>query len=77
MRVDRMDYDDDILDRSDFMKITKKDQQAGKRRKVQECPLDDALSYKQKAAVDEITYLFPQMSPKTNDRDSEGPGRGE
>ena len=27
--------------------------------------MDDALSYRQKATVDEITYLFPQMSPKT------------
>ncbi|EGI60175.1 hypothetical protein G5I_11650 [Acromyrmex echinatior] len=37
----------------------------GKRRKVQECFLNDALSYRQKAAVDKIIFLFPQMSPKT------------
>ena len=65
MGANRMDYDDDVLDRVDFSKITKRDHQVGKRRKLQECPLDDALSYRQKAAVDEITYLFPQMSPKT------------
>ena len=59
------DYDDDVLDRPDFLQITKKDWRAGKKRKLQECPLDDSLSYKQKTAVDEITYLFPQMSPKT------------
>ncbi|EGI60172.1 hypothetical protein G5I_11646 [Acromyrmex echinatior] len=64
MNTSRMDdYDDDVLDRPDFLQIIKKDWQTDKKKKLQECPLDDSLSYKQKTAVDEITYLFPQMSP--------------
>ncbi|EGI60169.1 hypothetical protein G5I_11642 [Acromyrmex echinatior] len=62
--ANRMDYEDDILDKPDFLQIKKRDYQADKRRKVQECFLDDALSYRQKTAVDEVTYLFSQMSPK-------------
>jgi len=50
----------------DFLQITKKIyRQIGKKRKLQECPLDDSLTSKQKTAVEEVTYLFPQMSPKT------------
>lgn len=29
-----------------------------------ECPLDDSLSSAQKTAVEEVTKLFPEMSPK-------------
>lgn len=65
MSTSRMEYEDAILDRPDFMQITKRDHKAGKRKKFQECPLDDSLSYKQKVAVEEVTYLFPQMSSKT------------
>jgi len=59
------DYDDDMLDRPDFLQITRKDRQTGKKRKLEECPLDDSLTSKQKTAVEEVTYLFPQMSSKT------------
>ena len=44
----RMDYDDDVLDRVDFLKITKRNHQVGKRRKLQECPLNDALTSKRR-----------------------------
>ncbi|EGI59855.1 hypothetical protein G5I_11975 [Acromyrmex echinatior] len=64
MGANRMDYNDDVLDRMDFLKITKRDHQVGKRRKLQECPLDDALSYRQKAEVDEITYLLCESAPR-------------
>ena len=60
MSATRMDdYDDDDLDRSEFLQITKKDSRTGKLRKLQECPLDNSLSYRQKVAGEEITYLFP------------------
>lgn len=39
MNATRMDgYEDDVLDNPDFFKITKKDRQMGKKRKLQECP---------------------------------------
>lgn len=77
MSASRMDYEDDILDRVDFMQITKRDQKAGKRRKFQECLLDDTLSYKQKMAVEEITYLFPQTTQNNNDEDFKSIGCGQ
>ncbi|KYN17838.1 hypothetical protein ALC57_09877, partial [Trachymyrmex cornetzi] len=62
----RMDYEDDELDRIDFFKVTKKDGHGLKKRKgLVECNLDDRLTSGQKDAIEEITMLFPQMSPKT------------
>ncbi|KYN29098.1 hypothetical protein ALC57_01461, partial [Trachymyrmex cornetzi] len=36
-----------------------------KRKGLVECNLDDRLSSRQKDAIEEVTYLFPQMSPKS------------
>ncbi|KYN21285.1 hypothetical protein ALC57_06384 [Trachymyrmex cornetzi] len=62
-----MDFEDDELDRVDFFKISKKAGHGGlkKRKGLVECPLDDRLSSRQKDAIEEVTVLFPQMSPKS------------
>jgi len=57
-------YEVDMLDQSDFRQI-KKDGQAGKKRKIQERPLDDSLTSNQKSAVESVTYAFPEISPST------------
>ncbi|KYN28026.1 hypothetical protein ALC57_02566, partial [Trachymyrmex cornetzi] len=62
----RMDFEDDELDRVDFLKVTKRAGHGLKKRKgLVECNLDDKLTSGQKDAIEEITMLFPQMSPKT------------
>lgn len=62
----RMEFEDDELDREDFFQISKKIGHGLKKRKgLVECQLDDRLSSKQKDAVEEVTRLFPQMSPKS------------
>jgi len=40
------DDDEDMLERPDFQRIMKKDTRTGKKRKLQECPLDDSLRIK-------------------------------
>ncbi|XP_018364345.1 PREDICTED: uncharacterized protein LOC108762038 [Trachymyrmex cornetzi] len=62
----RMDFEDDELDRVDFFKIPKRPGRGLKRRKgLAEYHLDDRLSSCQKDAIEEVTALFPQMSPKS------------
>ncbi|XP_011062989.1 PREDICTED: uncharacterized protein LOC105151143 [Acromyrmex echinatior] len=63
----RLELEDDEWDREDFFpKIPKKETQSLKRRRGWvECNLDDRLSSNQKTAVEEVTGLFPQMSPKS------------
>ncbi|KYN16905.1 hypothetical protein ALC57_10815 [Trachymyrmex cornetzi] len=62
----RMEFEDDELDREDFFQISKKAGHGMKKRKgLVECQLDDRLSSKQKDAIEEVTGLFPQMSPKS------------
>ncbi|KYN17799.1 hypothetical protein ALC57_09903, partial [Trachymyrmex cornetzi] len=62
----RMDFEDDELDREDFFKLSKRGGHGMKRRKgLVECELDDRLSSHQKDAIEEVTALFPQMSPKS------------
>ncbi|XP_018376310.1 PREDICTED: uncharacterized protein LOC108769691 [Trachymyrmex cornetzi] len=62
----RMDYEDDELDRVDFFKISKRAGHGLKKRKgLVGCQLDDRLSSRQKDAIEEVTALFPQMSPKS------------
>ncbi|XP_018372846.1 PREDICTED: uncharacterized protein LOC108767438 [Trachymyrmex cornetzi] len=66
MSSKRMDFEGDELDRVDFFKITKRPGHGLKRRKgLVECQLDDRLSSHQKDAIEEVTALFPQMSPKS------------
>ncbi|KYN09548.1 hypothetical protein ALC57_18335 [Trachymyrmex cornetzi] len=61
-----MDYEDDELDRVDFFKISKRAGHGLKKRKgLVGCQLDDRLSSRQKDAIEEVTALFPQMSPKS------------
>ncbi|XP_018377450.1 PREDICTED: uncharacterized protein LOC108770382 [Trachymyrmex cornetzi] len=62
----RMEFEDDEWDREDFFQISKKTGHGMKKRKgLVECQLDDRLSSKQKDAIEEVTELFPQMSPKS------------
>ncbi|EGI70783.1 hypothetical protein G5I_00415 [Acromyrmex echinatior] len=62
----RLDLEDDEWDREDFFKVSKKGSPGMKKRKgLVECGLDDRLSSSQKTAVEEVTGLFPQMSPKS------------
>ncbi|KAG5327721.1 PO11 protein, partial [Pseudoatta argentina] len=62
----RLELEDDEWDREDFFKIPNKGAQSLKRRRGWiECNLDDRLSSGQKTAVEEVTGLFPQMSPKS------------
>ncbi|XP_018377266.1 PREDICTED: uncharacterized protein LOC108770270 [Trachymyrmex cornetzi] len=62
----RLDYEDDEWDRTDFFKISKRAGHGLKKRKgLVKCQLDDRLSSCQKDAIEEVTALFPQMSPKS------------
>ncbi|KYN42695.1 hypothetical protein ALC56_02872 [Trachymyrmex septentrionalis] len=66
MSSKRLELDDDVWDREDFPRLSKKGAQSlKKRRGLVECHLDDKLSAGQKTAIEEVTDLFPQMSPKS------------
>ena len=66
MSSKRLELDDDVWDREDFPRLSKKGAQSlKKRRGLVECHLDDRFSTGQKTAIEEVTDLFPQMSPKS------------
>jgi len=66
MLTDRMDVEDDDLDRSDFVKISKSRRPSSKTVEKRR-----RLSSVQKTAMEEIT-VFPEMSPKTIMAESAG-----
>ena len=66
MSSKRLECDDDEWDGEGFCSLSnKKLQGLKKRRGLVECNLDDRLTAAQKTAVEEVTGLFPQMSPKS------------
>ena len=66
MSSKRQECDDDKWDRQGPSSLSNKARQGHKKRRgLAECNLDDRLTAAQKTAVEEVTGLFPQMSPKT------------
>ncbi|KYN21795.1 hypothetical protein ALC57_05825, partial [Trachymyrmex cornetzi] len=66
LTANRMEYEADDLDKDDFLKIVKKGGRGPKKRRgLVEYQFDGRLTSKQKDAVEEVTGLFPQMSPKS------------